>query len=184
MAAARRSFAREFVGLSMPREQEEFREGVEEILQAVMFENWLRFYFLSEEKDDAGEPVLRMDLPDKSLVKIHELYPALYQLAEKLNHKVVDFETSRSAVLSWVLDNLDGKKLPTGMTRMVLESLAFQLRLQMFHAWVQLHEDQLDQRFMDFGAWQKLFEEWAKSPAAIEFAARLANAPQSSQEEA
>lgn len=165
----------------MPREQEEFREGVDEVLKAVMFENWLRFYFLSEEKDVAGEPILRMELPEKSLAKIKELYPDLYSLAEKLNHKIVDFETSRSAVLAWVLDNLEGKKLLGGMTRIVIESLAFQVRLQMFHTWVQLHEDQLDQGFMDFGAWQKLFEEWAKSPAALELGARLANLSKSEQ---
>lgn len=159
----------------MPKEQEEFRIGVEEILQALMFENWLRFYFLREEKNGEGETVLRMELPEKSLDKIRKLYPELLPLAEQLNHKIVDFESSRGAVLTWVLDNLDGKKLPRGLVKTVLESAAFSVRSQMFHAWAQLHEDQLDQGFVDFGTWKKLFEEWARTPAAIELAKRLAN---------
>lgn len=157
----------------MPREQEEFRKGVEEVLQAAMFENWLRFYFLKEEEREDGESVLVMKLPEKSLEKIRELYPGLLPLAESLNNKVVDFESSRNAVLMYVLDHLDGKSLERGTIRTVLESAAFQVRLQMFHAWVQLHEDQLDQSFMDFGTWQKLFEEWAKSPAATELGGKL-----------
>ena len=159
----------------MPKAQEDFREGVEEILKAAMFENWLRFYFLKEENGN-DEPVLRMELPEKSLEKIRELYPQLMPLAESLNHEIVDFESSRRAVLVYVLDQLDGKKLARGMARSVLESAAFQVRLQMFHAWVQLHEDQLDQNFMDFGSWQKLFEEWANTQPAKDLGARLKEA--------
>ena len=35
----------------MPKEQEQFQQAVVSILEAVMFENWLRFYFIAEKAD-------------------------------------------------------------------------------------------------------------------------------------
>lgn len=163
----------------MPREQEEFKSAVELILKAVMFENWLRFYFLVEEngENENDDPKLRLELPKKSLEQIELRYPDLLPLAESLNGKLVDFESSRNAILAFVLDHLDGSKLKRGMAQTVFSSSAFQIRMQMFHTWVQLHEDQLDERFLDFATWQKLFEEWAKTPAALELAGRLLRSP-------
>ena len=35
----------------MPTPQEEFQNAVLRILETVMFENWIRFYFLTEKLD-------------------------------------------------------------------------------------------------------------------------------------
>ncbi len=50
----------------MPEEQEN------DVLEGVMFENWLRFYFLEETevKDEKGEPKLVMNIPEKGMAKI------------------------------------------------------------------------------------------------------------------
>lgn len=159
----------------MPKEQEDFKSAVEAILQVVMFENWLRFYFLVEEKPDKknDDTKLLLKLPEKSLEQIGRHYPELLPLAESLNNKAIDFESSRKAILTFVLDYLDGSKLQRGLAQTVFSSSAFQIRMEMFHTWVQLHENQLDERFIDFATWQKLFEEWAKSPAALELAKHL-----------
>ena len=36
-----------------------------------------------------------------------------------------------------------------------------------------MHEAQLDRNFVDFGGWQKLFDEWRNTPAARELAEKL-----------
>lgn len=156
----------------MPQEQEAFRTAVYEILKVVIFENWLRFYFIVEAQDGS----LHIELPEKSLRKISELYPEYLPLAQSLNNKSIDFETSRAAVLTYVLDCLDGKKLAPRMAQTVFSSSSFQVRMQMFNAWVQMHEDQLDRGFLDFGAWLGLFEQWESGPGAKELAAKLESA--------
>lgn len=158
----------------MPREQEEFQQAVRRILEIVMFENWLRFYFIVEDagaaksENDAPAPegILRIELPERSLQKIKDLYPDMYPLAVSMNNKQVDFDISRRSVLTHILDNVDGRQIARGLAQTVFSSSAFQKDMQLFHAWVQIHEEQLDKGFLDFGTWRKLFFEWEKGPGA------------------
>lgn len=168
----------------MPAQQDEFKKGVSRILEVVMFENWLRFYFIVENENAIGsedassnaETPLRIEIPEKSMEKIKELYPDLWPIANNMNNKSVDFESSRSAVLTHVLDNVDGKQLARGMAQTVFSSSTFQTDVQLFHAWVQIHEDQLDHGFLDFGSWRRLFQEWKDCPAAKKLVANGADA--------
>lgn len=170
----------------MPEAQEEFRAAVEQALDAVMFESWLRFYFIEElplpapdDKSQADAPQeerLAIAVPEKGMARIAELYPGLLPLAESMNGQEVDFETSRRAVCTFVLERLDGKTMPRDMAAVVFASAAFQIQLQLFHTWLQMHEDQLDQGFQEFGAWQKLFAQWRASPGARELAEKLGRA--------
>ena len=41
-------------GVSMPEPQSQFQSAVASMIEAVMFENWLRFYFISEKPDAAS----------------------------------------------------------------------------------------------------------------------------------
>ena len=167
----------------MPQEQEQFQKTVDQVLEAVMFENWLRFYFISEKPDapahEDGEAPLFMAVPVKGMERISELYPHLLPLADAMNGKEVDFETSRQAVCHFVLEQMDGKTIPRDTAGMIFGSTAFQVRLQLFNAWVQMHESQLDQAFLDFGAWRKLFTEWTATPAARELGEKLSISIQS-----
>lgn len=156
----------------------DFREEVKQLLEVVMFENWLRFYFIKEEKGpqerNGGETIrLTLEMPDKTLEKIKELYPALFPLAKELNGRNIDFETSRNAVITYIMEVLDGNRMPQGEAQRVLGSVIFQTELQLFHSWVQIHEIQLDKGFADFGTWKKLFEQWRNSPAAKELAENI-----------
>ena len=168
----------------MPEQQEQFQNAVFQVLEAVMFENWLLFYFITEKPDAPagpdGETPLFLAVPEKGMERIKELYPHLLPLAEDMNGREVDFETSRRAVCTFVLDNLDGKSLPKDMTSTIFESATFQVQMQLFNAWVQMHESQLDQGFLEFGAWRKLFTQWRETPGAKELANRLAMSGQGS----
>ena len=172
----------------MPDAQQEFRNAVEQALEAVMFENWLRFYFIEELPPEPGAPAGAADagsperlcirVPEKGMTRIAELYPNLRPLAEGMNDHEVDFETSRRAVCTFVLDRLDGKTMPRDMAAVVFGSATFQIQLQLFHAWLQMHEDQLDRAFQEFGAWRTLFDQWRATPGARELAEKLAVAAQ------
>jgi hypothetical protein len=154
----------------MPAQQEAFQKAVEQILEAVMFENWLRFYFISEKTGgaparDDGAPLF-IAVPDKGMERIRKEYAHLLPMAEAVNGRNADFETSRRAVCAFVLEQLDGKTMPRDMAGLVLESATFQAQLQLFNVWVQSHENQLDEGFLDFAAWRSLFAGWRQSAAA------------------
>jgi len=63
----------------MPEAQEQFQNGVAKVLEAVMFENWLRFYFISEKPDAPtgrdGQPALFVAVPTKAMERISEMFP-------------------------------------------------------------------------------------------------------------
>ncbi|MDE5879363.1 MAG: hypothetical protein K2G99_05000 [Desulfovibrio sp.] len=173
----------------MPQEQQEFRDAVEQALEAVMFESWLRFYFIEELPAEAGADAkapetaedgerLCIKVPEKGMARIAELYPKLAPLAQSMNGHEVDFETSRRAVCTFVLSELDGKTMPRDMAAVVFGSATFQIQLQLFHTWLTMHEDQLDRGFQEFGAWRNLFAQWRATPGARELAEKLALAAQ------
>ena len=140
----------------MPTPQEEFQNAVLRILETVMFENWIRFYFLTEKLDapveEGAEKPLFVAIPEQGMQRIKELYPDLLPLAE----------------------SLDGKVMPQRMAETVFDSTTFQTRMQLFNAWVQMHENQLDQNFMEFGSWRELFAQWCSTDQVKELATRMA----------
>ncbi|MDR1777459.1 MAG: hypothetical protein LBR31_06485 [Desulfovibrio sp.] len=148
----------------MPTQQKIFQDAVDQVLEAVMFENWLRFYFIAETPDVSadgdGASALRIAVPDKGMARIKEGYSLLSPMAEAMNGSEANFENSRRAVCTFVLERLDGKTMPRDTARLVLESATFQARLQLFNIWVQAHEDRLDEQFLEFSAWRSLFADW------------------------
>ena len=100
----------------MPTPQEEFQNAVLRILETVMFENWIRFYFLTEKLDapveEGAEKPLFVAIPEQGMQRIKELYPDLLPLAESLNGKEISFALSQQAVCSFVMEHLDGKVMP------------------------------------------------------------------------
>ncbi len=88
-----------------------FQNQVNAVLEVVMFENWLRFYFIQQ---GADEDDLKIVLPAKTRDRIAELYPGLNPLAEKLDGRAIDFETSRNSVIDHIMKEIEGKSMPKG----------------------------------------------------------------------
>ena len=149
-----------------------FRQAVQQILEVVMFENWLRFYFISEPEGGG----LALAVPEQGLARIREKYPRFMPLVEELNGREISFELSRRAVCTFVATQCDGKDMPMHMADLVLDSAGFQLEMQLFNNWVQGHEEQLDKHFLDFATWQRLFAEWRDSDKVKQWAASLTGA--------
>ena len=161
----------------MPREQEDFQNAVFQILEAVMFENWLRFYFIVEKSPpiaDAGEDrALFLAVPEKGMERIRKDYPHLLPIVAAMNGQELSFTISRQAVCKFVVEHLDGKTMPRNAAAIVLDSQAFQTQMQLFHAWVQLHEQQLEENFLSFEDWRRIFLQWRESPGARELSEKL-----------
>jgi hypothetical protein len=149
-----------------------FQQAARQILEVIMFENWLRFYFISEPEGGG----LALAVPERGLARIREKHPRFMPLVEDLNGREISFEVSRRAVCTFVATQYDGKDMPVNMADLVLDSADFQLEMQLFNNWVQGHEEQLDKNFLDFSTWQRLFAEWRNSDKVKEWAAGLAGA--------
>jgi len=145
----------------------DFPQAARQILEVVMFENWLRFYFLSEPEGGG----LALAVPEQSLARIREQHPKLLPLAEELNGREISFERSREAVCTFVAARLDGGL--HSPVHEVLDSAAFGLEMRLFNTWVQGHETQLDANFLDFSTWKRLFAEWRDSDQVKAWAAGL-----------
>ncbi|MBQ7739368.1 MAG: hypothetical protein IJT59_06930 [Desulfovibrionaceae bacterium] len=161
----------------MLKEQEEFKNAVDKIIEAVMFENWLRFYFISpmeeEGNPDSNDEHLFLILSDKALKKIEELYPELLPMAMYMNKKELSFELSQKTISIYVVENIDGHIIPRDTAQSIMNSMAFQTQLELFNTWISLHEDQLEQGFSDFGAWKEMFANWQESESGHELKEKI-----------
>ena len=137
----------------------EFDEAIMRITQVVMFENWLRFYFISEE--ESGKLFIR--LPEKAMAQLMARYNAFHGLAERLNNKEIDHQTSINEVCLFVAASAGGRSLSERIISQVFDSSRFQTELQLFSAWVQAHEEKLDERFMEFSDWLTQYELWKQT---------------------
>ncbi len=137
----------------------EFLKAVEDAAEIMQFENWLRFYFIMEDEESG----LAIIIPDSAMQNIQEGYPHLWELAENLNHKPIDYQSSVAQVCSFVVQKLDGAKYRAGTVSEVFDSRSFQDLMQFFNLWLQSHESQLDQSFLEFSQWRELFREWMGS---------------------
>lgn len=161
----------------MANVEEEIMNAERRILEAVIFENWLRFYFIREEagNNPQAEPALKIEVPLKNMEQIKNLYPGLLPLAERLNNMPVDFEISRKAVLDFALYNLESKTMPRRGLLEILESGNFQIQLQLFQAWLQTHEEELDSCILPFGQWLDRFYRWRREDGARKLAEGFAD---------
>lgn len=135
-----------------------FKQAVTDVTEVMMFENWLRFYFLQEEGE---ELVIR--IPEAAMNYFKEHYPHLAPLAETLNNETMDYEKSVKTVCQFVVTNLDGPVYRDGVVPAVLDSPEFQQEMYLFQVWCQNHERQLEQSPMEFTTWQQLFNDWKKT---------------------
>ena len=151
--------------------EDKFKEALEDVSEALKFENWLRFYFI-EEKEDG----LYINIPEERLKEIQKKYGTLFELADKLNNDTIDQAKSTSEVCSFVWRTYDSAKYDLGLVTSVFNSKEMQLEMHLFYLWVQGHEGQLDGEFMDFDRWQELFEAWKADEKVKEYALSLSKA--------
>lgn len=132
-------------------------KAAQELLRIMMFEQWVRFYYLV---DRSG--VLYVDIPAEALKEMEAKQPDLHPLAEMMNGDDVTYEKCQATVCAFAGSRLDGKKYAPEIISKAFDSKDFKVDLYMFQLWNRGHESHLDERFHDFEEWQEMFTEWNK----------------------
>lgn len=141
----------------MKKHEDRINKGSAMIMDAVLFENWLRFYFLSISAENKNESIL--DVPKETSAKIQKQYPEFCAMLKTLDKKPADFARSRDAILGCCLQ----AGLEAATIQQIISSKEFSAKLQLFNDWVCRHEQHLEHEKRDFQIWRELFWEWAKT---------------------
>lgn len=132
-------------------------KAAKEILRIMMFEQWVRFYFLVDR-----EGTLFVDIPEEALAKIGETQPDLLPLAELMNGEDITYEKCQATICSFAGSRLDGQKYAPEILPKAFDSKDFKVDLYMFQLWNRGHEQYLDEGFRGFAEWEEMFTEWSK----------------------
>lgn len=145
------------------------KNAVADVAEVMQFENWLRFYFVSEEEGEA----VRIEIPQEILDDLKKNQTHLHDLAATYNGDLVDYQKSCTATCAHVATVYDGTKYPSGTVTEVWDSKDLKLEMYLFGLWMQGHENQLDEEFMPFPSWQKGFSDWKNTPEVQDYLSRL-----------
>lgn len=141
-------------------------DNLRHAVDLIFFEQWLRFYFITEEK---GKLFIRM--PDCELDKARELYPQLVAVAEALNNRELNHSAAMEALREGMLSGpfaLNGEQWAE-----ILAGKNFRLTMELMSFWVQSDEDAPEVEAISFEAWKQSFEKWRSKPAIKEYSARI-----------
>lgn len=119
------------------------------VFEGIVFENWIRFYFMVEENED-----LKIEIPVKEIKKIEASHPEFLALAQKMNGRNVDILLSRSAVLEYALGCCHND---ANILEAILNDHDFQEESGIFGEWEKANELSLAKKEPDFGAWLALY---------------------------
>jgi hypothetical protein len=139
-----------------------------EILRIMMFEQWVRFYFLEDR-----EGTLYVNVPEEARERIQEKQPDLLPLAEMMDGDDVTYEKCQATVCAFASSRLDGQKFAPDILPKAFDSKDFKVDLYMFQLWNRGHEKYLDERFHDFEEWEEMFSEWSKLEEVQQYREKL-----------
>ncbi len=114
-----------------------------------------------------------LSIPDKAMEQIRRRYGTLQSMAEFLNGRDASLDNSRTAIVDFIRQELEGTLIPMGGVASYFDTRAFQSRLQVFNAWIQAAEDMLDQQFLDFDQWKQAFAGYCETESAKQLLAQL-----------
>jgi hypothetical protein len=137
---------------------DQFKQALKEITDICKFEYWLRFYYMIKEGDEH-----KLDIPESDVHTMEKDLPSLAGLAANLNKEIMTPEKSQQKLIEYIKSRLDGEKFDITRILSVLNSKSFQVEMQAFHIWVEVHEDQLEENPMNFPEWMQLFEAWKRT---------------------
>jgi hypothetical protein len=149
------------------------KDALNDVAKVFEFEQWLRFYYVSEEGDK-----LFIRVPDEKMNEIRSKFPTLARLAEEINDREIDFQKSQENVCAFVAAEFDGDRYPEGTVAQVLDKNDFKLEMYLFNLWARTHETRLDEEELSFDAWLRMYEEWRASPEVQKYLQNFVIQPQ------
>ena len=124
----------------------------------LLFEQWLRFYFITEE----GEALV-LHVPENVALRVRENASDLADLMDDLTDRQLEAADALAVVFAAAAEMLgEGGPAPEAL----FSDPALQTELGLFRGWVQEHERELDEKLYGFRAWLQRFDDWqaARSP--------------------
>lgn len=149
---------------------DDFQSVLADVAEAMQFETWLRFYFLTQGEGDA----LVMDIPAEAQEAIQRDHAGLWPLAEALNRKAVDYQTSVNEVCTFAARFLDGVRHRAGLVDKVFDSRDFKVEMHLFGLFLSGHEAAFDQERLGFAQWREIFARWKASDQVRDYLAKAA----------
>lgn len=132
------------------------KTAVRDIAEVVIFENWLRYYFVAEE----GDEKLTLKVPEDTMAEIKDKHEHLYPVAEMLNNEEIDYQRSQEVVCSFVARQFDGSKYHTGAIPKAFDSSDLKVELHLFGLWQEAHQQRLDDERLNFEDFSDFFTKW------------------------
>ncbi|XPV75860.1 MAG: hypothetical protein ACNI27_14650 [Desulfovibrio sp.] len=136
-----------------------FDSASKEVLKVMIFETWLRFYFIKQDGEE-----LRIEIPEDVIEQIKKETPEHLGLAELMNNDTIDFEKSQATVCAHINAHLDGQKYETGMVMGVFDSKQFKIDHYLFTVWLKRHEQIFDEEMHSFPDWVESYYGWREMP--------------------
>lgn len=149
-----------------------FKTAVMDVAEVVIFENWLRYYFVAEEEDDK----LSLQVPEEIMNEIKEKHEHLYPLAEELNNEELDYQRSQQAVCGYVARQFDGQKYNTGTVPRAFDSKDLKIELHLFGLWQEGHGERLDEERLSFEEFNDFFQKWKNTDEVQNYRKKLLEA--------
>lgn len=144
------------------------KNAVKDALEIFQFDQWLRFYFVVEK--DGG---LWIEIPDDAMEYINTEYPEMHRMADMVNNAVIDYKRSQENVCSYVAARLDGQKYEATILPQVFDNSIFKVEMYIFNVWLKMHEQHLDEEYMNFDGWLEMYQGWNDLDEVKEYRAKL-----------
>ncbi len=142
-------------------------EFAKKLLEALCFEQYLRFFFLDVEDDADFDAPAVLHVPEDVIKNIQETKPMLLPLLNTLQGHAITFEQSRSAVIdqaAYLMGFSPSDQEYRKVVAKISTSEFFQDELLEFHSWVQEMDETQD--FFDvipFVVWLEKYRTWREN---------------------
>ncbi len=114
-----------------------------------------------------------IEIPEDVLNQIHEDHPELHRLADLVNNAVTDYKRSQENVCAYVGARLDGQKYESTVLPQVFDNSTFKVEMYIFNVWLKMHEQHLDEEYMNFNGWLEMYDGWNSLDEVKEYRAKL-----------
>ncbi|WP_419785511.1 hypothetical protein [Pseudodesulfovibrio sp.] len=144
------------------------KSAVKDTIKIFQFDQWIRFYFVKQDGDD-----LRVEIPEEIMQQVEKDFPNLHGLADMMNNAPIDYQRSQENVCAHVAARLDGQKYDPTILPQVFDNATFKIEMYIFNVWLKMHEQHLDEEYMDFGQWLEMWEGWNSLDQVKEYRKKL-----------
>lgn len=149
-------------------------DAARQVVRILMFEHWIRYYFVTENNDK-----LFIEVPEDVLKQTFEGHPELAPLIDMVNHRQTSFELSHTNVCAFINAFLGTRAYDPQQLPGVFDDKGFKIDMYMFNLWIKGHERHLDNGVMSFSEWLEMYSSWLAMDEVKAYRAKLESGEES-----